>query len=148
MSYDLAPHSLQVYNKHIITGQPTRIYSDDQLLSSIHSTMSKQHVRGFLSSSLLTLLILTTPLMLWKALTIITGSPHPIVVVISQSMAPAFNRGDLLFLWNRQPWISAGEIPVCWFPGSPLPMVHRAVKAITLDGMRYDYRTSRNRRHS
>lgn len=145
---DLAPHSLQIYNKHIVTGQPTRIYSDDQLSSLIHSTMLKQHVRGFLSSSLLALLILTIPLMLWKALTIITGSPHPIVVVISQSMAPAFNRGDLLFLWNRQPWITAGEIPVCWFPGSPLPMVHRAIKAITLDGMRYDYRISRNTHHS
>lgn len=147
---DLAPHSLQIYNKHIITGQPPRVSFYDQLPPLIHSTMSKQHARGFLSSSLLALLILTTPLMLWKALTIITGSPHPIVVVISQSMAPAFNRGDLLFLWNRQPWITAGEIPVCWFPGSPLPMVHRAIKAITLDGMRYDYDycISRNRHHS
>lgn len=74
--------------------------------------------------------------MIWKALIVITGSPHPIVVVISESMAPAFHRGDLLFLWNRQPWIHAGEIPVCWFPGNPLPMVHRAIKVVTLDNLK------------
>lgn len=95
--------------------------------------------KKILSLLLLTLLLITAPLMFWKALTIITGSPYPIIVVISESMAPAFNRGDLLFLWNRQHWIQAGEIPVCWFPGGQLPMVHRAIKSISLDGMRYDY---------
>ncbi|KAL4744289.1 hypothetical protein BDW72DRAFT_188889 [Aspergillus terricola var. indicus] len=81
-------------------------------------------------------LSLTAPFMFWKALSTITGSSHPIIVVISQSMAPTFNRGDILFLWNRQRWVQAGEIPVIWFWGRPLPMVHRAVRTVILDGMR------------
>ena len=32
-----------------------------------------------------------------------TNPPSPIVVVLSGSMEPAFQRGDILFLWNR-PW--------------------------------------------
>ncbi|PKY09209.1 putative signal peptidase I [Aspergillus campestris IBT 28561] len=81
-------------------------------------------------------LALAVPIMFWNALTIITGSTHPIIVVISESMSPTFNRGDILFLWNRQPWIQVGEIPVCWFKGLPLPMVHRAVRTVVLDTMR------------
>lgn len=129
-------HSLQVYNDRITHSSLIQMITCHR--SFILQMFLKQHVRGLLSSLLLTLLLVTAPLMFWKALTIITGSPHPIIVVISESMAPAFNRGDLLFLWNRQPWITAGEIPVCWSLGRQLPMVHRVVKAITLDGMRYD----------
>ncbi|KAJ6121971.1 Signal peptidase I, partial [Penicillium capsulatum] len=94
---------------------------------------TQKRYRTHLDSTLWVLLCITVPFMIWKALIVITGSPSPIVVVISESMAPAFHRGDLLFLWNRQPWIHAGEIPVCWFPGNPLPMVHRAIKIVTLD---------------
>ncbi|CAG8026549.1 unnamed protein product [Penicillium olsonii] len=89
--------------------------------------------RGYFNLLLSILLLATVPFMFWKALCVLTGSSYPIIVVISQSMAPAFNRGDLLFLWNRHPWIRAGEIPVCWFPGRPLPMVHRAIKSVRLD---------------
>lgn len=38
---------------------------------------------------------------MWKGLSVVTDSPSPIVVVLSGSMEPAFQRGDLLFLWNR-----------------------------------------------
>jgi signal peptidase I len=51
------------------------------------------------------------------------------VVVISQSMEPAFQRSDLLFLWNRDTIIEIGEITVCWFGGRDLSMVHRIVKS-------------------
>lgn len=63
----------------------------------------------------------------WRGLSILTNCPHPIVVVTSESMAPAFHRGDILFLWNRKTAIQAGDIPVIWFPASSLPMVHRAI---------------------
>ncbi len=46
-------------------------------------------------------LVLSTAFMLWKGLSVLTDSPSPIVVVLSGSMEPAFQRGDLLFLWNR-----------------------------------------------
>ena len=60
-------------------------------------------------------------------MTLIANSPTPVVIVISESMSPAFYRGDLLFLSNWQQSVRVGDIPVCWFPGNELPMVHRAV---------------------
>ncbi|KAJ5975806.1 hypothetical protein N7481_009513 [Penicillium waksmanii] len=48
-------------------------------------------------------------------------------------MAPAFHRGDILFLSNRSSEVYAGDIPVVWFPGNPLPMVHRALN-VMIDG--------------
>lgn len=79
------------------------------------------------------LLSLTFTLMSWKALCLVTASPSPVMCVISESMAPAFHRGDLIFLWNRTPRIHAGDIPVVWFAGNPTPMVHRAVQ-VFVDG--------------
>jgi signal peptidase len=76
------------------------------------------------------LLVPATTFMLWKALSVATDSRYPIVVVISQSMEPAFRRGDLLLLQNRKHSIEVGDIPVCWFPGNPLPMVHRAISVM------------------
>ena len=115
--------------------RPPRV---DILYSSLIAVimLSNPQFRKGLSTCLSALLAITIPFMLWEALTIITGATQPIIVVISQSMAPAFNRGDLLFLWNRQSWIHVGEIPVCWFSGRPLPMVHRAIRTVTLDAMR------------
>ncbi|GAT26317.1 microsomal signal peptidase 18 kDa subunit [Aspergillus luchuensis] len=52
------------------------------------------------------------------------------MVVSSESMEPTSHRGDLIFLWNRQQRIRAGDIPVVWFDGRPLPMVHRAIQVI------------------
>ena len=43
-------------------------------------------------------MIVSSALMIWKGLMVVTGSESPIVVVLSGSMEPAFQRGDLLFL--------------------------------------------------
>lgn len=89
------------------------------------------------SKSILTLLLLlTAPYMFWKLLCLITGSSIPIMVVISESMAPAFHRGDIIFLWNRSKLVNVGDIPVVWFRSQPLPMVHRAVQVFG-DGVVY-----------
>lgn len=65
---------------------------------------------------------------LLKLWSLITNSPAPVIVVISDSMAPTFHRGDILFLQNWQSTVEVGDIPVVWFPGRNLPMVHRCVK--------------------
>lgn len=57
-----------------------------------------------------------------------TNSPSPIVVVLSGSMEPAFQRGDLLFLWNRNPDVQVGEVVVYNVRGKEIPIVHRVVK--------------------
>ena len=67
--------------------------------------------------------------MLWKTLSVITDSPSPIVVVLSGSMEPAFQRGDLLFLWNRDTRAEIGEIVVYNVKGKDIPIVHRVVRS-------------------
>ena len=65
-----------------------------------------------MSHVLLSGMIVTSALIIWKALMCITGSESPVVVVLSESMEPGFKRGDILFLhMNRDP-IRAGEIVV------------------------------------
>jgi signal peptidase len=75
-------------------------------------------------------LILSTAFMMWKGLSVIADSPSPIVVVLSGSMEPAFQRGDLLFLWNRNFFeeTKVGEIVVYNVKGKDIPIVHRVVR--------------------
>ncbi|XP_064293832.1 signal peptidase complex catalytic subunit SEC11C isoform X1 [Phalacrocorax carbo] len=71
----------------------------------------------------------SSALMIWKGLIVITGSESPIVVVLSGSMEPAFHRGDLLFLTNfHDDPIRAGEIVVFKVEGRDIPIVHRVIK--------------------
>lgn len=67
---------------------------------------------------------------MWKGLSVITDSPSPIVVVLSGSMEPAFQRGDLLLLWNRNflSETSVGEIVVYNVKDKDIPIVHRVVR--------------------
>src|ERR1700733_2615214 len=74
-------------------------------------------------------LVLSTAFMLWKTLSVIAASPSPIVVVLSGSMEPAFQRGDLLFLWNRDKTAEVGEIVVYNVKGKDIPIVHRVVRS-------------------
>lgn len=67
---------------------------------------------------------------MWKGLSVVTDSPSPIVVVLSGSMEPAFQRGDLLFLWNRN-WVEetgVGEVVVYNVKDKDIPIVHRVVR--------------------
>ena len=73
-------------------------------------------------------LVLSTAFMLWKTLSVVADSPSPIVVVLSGSMEPAFQRGDLLFLWNRDKTAEVGEIVVYNVKGKNIPIVHRVVR--------------------
>src|SRR3989440_11711769 len=76
-------------------------------------------------------LVLSTAFMLWKTLSVVADSPSPIVVVLSGSMEPAFQRGDLLFLWNRDKRAEVGEIVVYNVKGKDIPIVHRVVRSFT-----------------
>ncbi|RMZ75313.1 hypothetical protein DV737_g5340, partial [Chaetothyriales sp. CBS 132003] len=74
-------------------------------------------------------LVLSSAFMMWKTLSVIADSPSPIVVVLSGSMEPAFQRGDLLFLWNRDREAQVGEIVVYNIKGKDIPIVHRVVRS-------------------
>jgi signal peptidase len=45
-------------------------------------------------------------------------------------MEPAFYRGDLLFLNNRQPLIAVGDICVFQVKGRDVPIVHRVIETL------------------
>ena len=72
-------------------------------------------------------LIVANAFILWKTLTVVSGSESPIVVVLSGSMRPAFDRGDLLFLTMGSSPLRVGEIVVSAPPGRAIPIVHRIV---------------------
>ena len=57
-------------------------------------------------------LVVTSALMIWKCLTLFTGSDSPVVVVLSGSMEPAFFRGDILLLYLENRPTTLGEIVV------------------------------------
>uniref|UniRef100_A0A0B6XYQ6 Signal peptidase complex catalytic subunit SEC11 n=1 Tax=Arion vulgaris TaxID=1028688 RepID=A0A0B6XYQ6_9EUPU len=74
-------------------------------------------------------MIVSSALMIWKGLMVLTGSESPIVVVLSGSMEPAFHRGDLLLLTNyKDEPIRVGEIVVFKIEGRDIPIVHRVLK--------------------
>jgi signal peptidase len=57
-----------------------------------------------------------------------TGSESPVVVVLSGSMEPGLQRGDILFLNMGARPIRAGEIVVFSLDGRDVPIVHRVLK--------------------
>ncbi|EEH20075.2 signal peptidase I [Paracoccidioides brasiliensis Pb03] len=97
------------------------------MLSSLAPYMANP--RQTLTQVLNFALVLSTAFMLWKGLSVITNSTSPIVVVLSGSMEPAFQRGDLLFLWNRSPRVDVGEIVVYNVRGKDIPIVHRVMRS-------------------
>ncbi|CAN6439946.1 unnamed protein product [Victoria cruziana] len=73
-------------------------------------------------------MIVTSALVIWKALICITGSESPVVVVLSESMEPGFQRGDILFLRMSKDPIRAGEIVVFNVEEREIPIVHRVIE--------------------
>jgi signal peptidase I len=61
-------------------------------------------------------------------LQVLSKSTYPVLVIKSQSMYPAFSRGDIVILSNRTSELRVGEIPAVWFRGQDEPMIHRIVK--------------------
>ncbi|KAJ5467656.1 Signal peptidase I [Penicillium sp. IBT 31633x] len=95
------------------------------MLSALSSSIT--NARQSIAQVLNFALVLSTAFMMWKGLSVLSASSSPIVVVLSGSMEPAFQRGDLLFLWNRSP-VEIGEVVVYNVRGKDIPIVHRVVR--------------------
>ncbi|KAK4344212.1 hypothetical protein RND71_037306 [Anisodus tanguticus] len=105
-------------------------------IDSIKSIQFRQLVTQAISLGM----IVTSALIIWKALMCVTGSESPVVVVLSGSMEPGFKRGDILFLHMSKDPIRAGEIVVfnvdftsadgmfLVAQGREIPIVHRVIK--------------------
>ncbi len=71
--------------------------------------------------------VVSSALMLWKGLMLVTNSESPVVVVLTGSMEPSFFRGDILFInWDYTP-PSPGDIVVFKIPNQEIPIVHRVI---------------------
>uniref|UniRef100_A0A182Q9Q2 Signal peptidase complex catalytic subunit SEC11 n=1 Tax=Anopheles farauti TaxID=69004 RepID=A0A182Q9Q2_9DIPT len=97
-------------------------------LSGLVSGVQRMDMRQFMFQMLSFGMIVSSALMIWKGLMVVTGSESPIVVVLSGSMEPAFHRGDLLFLTNQDEPVRVGEIVVFKIEGRDIPIVHRVIK--------------------
>ena len=73
-------------------------------------------------------MIVFSALMIWKGLMFLTKSESPVVVGLSGSMEPAFQRGDILFLSNQANPIRVGEVVVFKIKDRDIPIVHRVMK--------------------
>jgi hypothetical protein len=115
------PTHNQTQTPHPSTISPPKTFA---MFSSLTSLQPRQLFTQILNFAL----VLSTAFMLWKGLSITTDSSSPIVVVLSGSMEPAFQRGDLLFLWNRGQDTKVGEVVVYNVKGKDIPIVHRVVR--------------------
>lgn len=84
----------------------------------------RQQITQFLSLAY----VFSSAFMLWKTLSVVANLHSPIVVVLSGSMEPAFQRGDILFLWNRDQRQKVGDIVVYEIEGKSIPIVHRVLR--------------------
>lgn len=73
-------------------------------------------------------LIVFSVLMIWKGLMVVTHSDSPIVVVLSGSMEPGIQRGDVLFLNNATQQVNIGDIVVYKIKDRSIPIVHRILQ--------------------
>ncbi|BGP09782.1 Signal peptidase complex catalytic subunit SEC11 [Rhodotorula toruloides] len=93
------------------------------------ATLKRLGVRHVLTQALNFAMVLSTALMMWKGLSVVCNTESPVVVVLSESMEPAIQRGDLLFLtMPRTAPLKHGDITVYKVPGSPIPIVHRVIE--------------------
>jgi len=103
--------------------------SETLQLDEMFKDFNRMNKRQSLYQILRFAMIVSSALMIWKGLMVVTGSESPIVVVLSGSMEPAFHRGDLLFLTNyKEEPVRVGEIVVFKVEGRDIPIVHRVIK--------------------
>eukprot|EP01125_Pyxidicula_operculata_P016948 TRINITY_DN588_c0_g1_i3.p1 TRINITY_DN588_c0_g1~~TRINITY_DN588_c0_g1_i3.p1 ORF type:complete len:179 (-),score=9.72 TRINITY_DN588_c0_g1_i3:132-668(-) len=97
-------------------------------LTEITGSLTRMRLRQVFEQIISFGLIVSTALMIWKTLMIISASESPIVVVLSGSMEPAFHRGDLLFLTQSDGPFRVGDIVVYKIDGRDIPIVHRVLE--------------------
>ena len=89
----------------------------------IETSQLRQLITQFVSLGI----VVSSALMMWKGLMLVTNSESPIVVVLTGGMEPSFHRGDILIVnWDyTNP--SPGDIVVYKVPSQEIPIVHRVI---------------------
>ena len=71
-------------------------------------------------------MIVASAVMIWNVMKLVLWTESPVVVVLSGSMEPSMQRGDVLFLAKNTP-IENGDIIVYEIEGENIPIVHRVM---------------------
>ena len=89
----------------------------------IETSQLRQLITQFVSLGI----VVSSALMMWKGLMLVTNSESPILVVVTGGMEPSFYRGDILFVnWDyTNP--SPGDIVVYKVPSQEILIVHRVI---------------------
>lgn len=96
---------------------------------AMFNEIRQMNVRQLFYQCLNFAMVVSSALMIWKGMMVVTGSDSPVVVVLSGSMEPAFYRGDLLLLTNdHNDPVRVGDITVFKVEGREIPIVHRVIK--------------------
>jgi signal peptidase len=93
----------------------------EEEIRTILSMKPRQWVKQILTLGM----VLVSALMMWKSLMLVVNSESPIVVVLSESMAPGYHRSDMLVLTLLSDPITVGDIAVFKQEGREIPIVHR-----------------------
>ena len=101
------------------------LFPHKKMLEEELKTLRSMKIRDYISQFIALGIVVCSALMIWKFMMFATYSESPIVVVLSGSMEPGYQRGDLLFLTMWSSPIEVGEIVVYKLDGRDIPIVHR-----------------------
>ncbi|CAK83773.1 unnamed protein product (macronuclear) [Paramecium tetraurelia] len=73
-------------------------------------------------------IVIGSALSIWKSLQVVSLSECPVVVVLSDSMVPAYGRGDILFLTYFNKPFEVGDVIVYKLKDQEIPIVHRVLQ--------------------
>ena len=96
-------------------------------LKNALTEISHMKLRQLITQFVFIGIVVSSALMMWKGLMLVTNSESPIAVVVTGGMEPSFYRGDILFVnWDyTNP--SPGDIVVFKVPSKEIPIVHRVI---------------------
>lgn len=90
------------------------------------AALTRMGPRNFLKQCINASYAIIGTYMTWKLISLFLNNDSPIVVVLSESMSPGFERGDIL--WLRPKEYSVGDMTVFQLYKNTIPIVHRAIK--------------------
>ncbi|CAD8199887.1 unnamed protein product [Paramecium octaurelia] len=73
-------------------------------------------------------IVIGSALSIWKILQVVSHSECPVVVVLSDSMASGYNRGDILFLTYFNKPFEVGDVIAYKLKDKEIPIVHRVLQ--------------------
>jgi signal peptidase I len=120
--------SRQIYRLKMSESKVYNFFADTLASQKVELKKLWKNKRTLVLQALNLAMIVFSALMIWKGLMFVTKSESPVVVVLSGSMEPAFQRGDILFLNNQDDPIRVGEIVVFKIKDRDIPIVHRVMK--------------------